>query len=171
MEKSDKNDLAIIYKPHAYPHTMTKTHAQFQNDRYKTVRGVVLTRGTHCQNFEGEKWLSSQYGKTDKNKLTIIYKPHAHPHTMMKTHAKFQNDRYKTVRGVALTIGTHCLYIEGVKWQSSQCGKWQKWSYNYTQTICTSSFHEENTRKVSKRSIQNCKRSCAHKTPWINVNG
>ena len=27
--------------------TMKKTNAKFQNDRYKTVRGVALTRGTH----------------------------------------------------------------------------------------------------------------------------
>ena len=53
--------------------------------------------------------------KVTKNDLTIISKLQAHPHTMKKTHAKFQNDRYKTVRGVALTRGTHCLYIEGEK--------------------------------------------------------
>ena len=47
--------------------------------------------------------LRSQGGKSDKNNLTNISKPHAHPHTMMKTHAKFQKDWYKTVRGVALT--------------------------------------------------------------------
>ena len=41
--------------------------------------------------------------KVTKNNLTIISKPHAHPHTMMKTPAKFQKDWYKTVRGVALT--------------------------------------------------------------------
>ena len=50
--------------------------------------------------------------KVTKNVLTIIPKPHAHPHTMKKTHAKFQNNQYKTVRGVVLTRGTHCLYIE-----------------------------------------------------------
>ena len=148
--------------------------ANFQNNRYKTVRGVVLTRGTHCRYIEGEKWLSSQCGKSEercsnnytqttckssyheenickvskrsvqnckrscahkryplsiywgwkwlkftmwkkwqKNVLTIIPKPHAHPHTMKKTRAKFQNNQYKTVRGVALTRGTHCLDIEG----------------------------------------------------------
>ena len=79
---------------------MKKTYAEFQNDRYKTVRGVAITRDTHCQYIEGEKCLS-QRGKNDKNNLTS--KPHAHPHTMKKTHAKFQNDRYKTERGVALT--------------------------------------------------------------------
>ena len=109
--KSD-NDLTIISKPYAHPHTMKKTYAKFQNNRYKTVRGVALTRGTHCLYIEGEKWLSSQCGKSDKNVLTIIPKPYAHPHTMKKTHATFQNNEYKTVRGFALTRGTHCLYIE-----------------------------------------------------------
>ena len=108
---------------------MKKTYAKFQNDRYKTVRGVALTRGTNCLYTEGEKWqkwLSSQCGKSDKNVLTIISKPHAHTHTMKKTYAKFQNDRYKTVRGVALTRGTHSLYTEGEKWVSSQCEKSDK---------------------------------------------
>ena len=50
-----------------------------------------------------------------KTDLTIILKPHAHPHTIKKTLAKFQSNQYKTVRGAALTRGTHCLYIEGEK--------------------------------------------------------
>ena len=57
----------------------------------------------------------TMWKKVTKNVLTIIPKPHAHPQTMKKTYAKFQNDRYKTVRGVALTSGTHCLYTEGEK--------------------------------------------------------
>ena len=51
--------------------------------------------------------------KVTKNVLTLILKPHAHSHTTKKTYVKFQDDRYKTVGGVALTRGTHCLYIEG----------------------------------------------------------
>ena len=51
----------------------------------------------------------------EKINLTITPKPHAHPHTMKKTHAKFHNNWYKTVRGVALTRGTNCLYIKGEK--------------------------------------------------------
>ena len=43
---------------------------------------------------------------TKKNHLTIISKPHAHSNTLKKTHAKFQNDGYKTVRGVALSRHT-----------------------------------------------------------------
>ena len=34
---------------------------------------------------------------------------------MEKTSAKFQKDWYKIVRGVALTRGIKCLYIEGEK--------------------------------------------------------
>ena len=137
MKKSEKNNLTITSKPHAYPQTMKKMHAKFHKNWYKTVREVVLTRGTNYLYIKGEKWLSSQCGKSDKNDLSIIFKPHAHPHTMKKTFEKFQNDRYKTVRGVVLTSGTHCLYIEGrkrlsstnclyiegQKWLNSQCGK------------------------------------------------
>ena len=98
--------------------------------------------------------------------------PHAHPHTMRKTHAKFQSNWYKTVRGVALTRDTLCLYNQGEKWLSSQCRKSDKnWSNNYVQSTCTSSYHEENTCKVSKQWVQNCKRSCAHKIPMLNVDG
>ena len=53
--------------------------------------------------------------KVTKHDLTIIAKPHAHPHTMKRTHAKFHNHWYKTVRGAAFTRGTHCLYIGGEK--------------------------------------------------------
>ena len=67
----------------------------------------LCSRGTHCLYIEWEK--------VTKNDLTIISKPHAHPHTMIKTYATFQNDRFQTVRGVALTRGTHCLHIEGEK--------------------------------------------------------
>ena len=88
----------------------------------------LCSRGTHCLYIEGEKWLSSQCGKKvkKKNNLTIRSKPHAHPHTMKKMHAKFHNNPYKTVRGVALTRGTNCLHIKSEKWLSSQCGKSNK---------------------------------------------
>ena len=49
--------------------------------------------------------------KVTKSDLTIISKSHTHSRTIKKTYAKFQNDQYKTVRGI--TSGTHCLYIEG----------------------------------------------------------
>ena len=57
----------------------------------------------------------TMWKKVTKNNLTLISKPHAHPHAMKKTYAKFQNHQYKIVRGVVLTSGTHCLYTEGEK--------------------------------------------------------
>ena len=58
---------------------------------------------------------STMWKNEKKKDLTIISKPHAHPHAMKKTHARFQNNRYKTVRGVALTRGTNCIYIKSEK--------------------------------------------------------
>ena len=93
------------------------------------------------------------------NDLTIISKPHAQPHTMEKTHAKYHNDWYKTVRGEVLTV--HILRVK-----NDQVHNMEKMTKNdlifYIQTACKSSYHEENTCKVSKQSEQNCKRSCAH---------
>ena len=57
----------------------------------------------------------TMWKNVNKNNLTITSKPHVHPQTMKKMHAKFHNNQYKTVRGVALTRGTNCLYIKGEK--------------------------------------------------------
>ena len=57
----------------------------------------------------------TMWKKVKKNNLTITSKPHAHPHTMKTMHAKFHNNPYKTLRGVALTRGTNCLNIKGEK--------------------------------------------------------
>ena len=84
----------------------------------------LCSRGTHCLYIEGEKWLSSQCGKSDKNDLTIISKPHAQPHTKKKTHAKFQNNRYKTVWGVALTRYPLSTYWG---WKITKFIMWKKW--------------------------------------------
>ena len=40
LQKSDKNNLRIISKPHAYFKTMTKTPVKFRKNWYKTVGGV-----------------------------------------------------------------------------------------------------------------------------------
>ena len=69
MEKVTKNDLTIISKPHAHahPHTIPwRKHMQSYKTIGTTLRGVRLTRGTHCLYIEGEKWLSSQWWKSDK---------------------------------------------------------------------------------------------------------
>ena len=44
VEKVTKIDSTIMSNPNAHPHTMRKTHAKFQNNGCKTVRGVALTR-------------------------------------------------------------------------------------------------------------------------------
>ena len=44
VEKMTKIDPTIMSNPYAHPHTMRKTHAKFQNNGCKTVRGVALTR-------------------------------------------------------------------------------------------------------------------------------
>ena len=56
-----------------------------------------------------EKWLSSTCGKSDKNNLRIISKPHAYLQTMFKSLVQFQKNRHKTVGGVAHT--RYPLYI------------------------------------------------------------
>ena len=80
-----KTNLTILFEPYAHPHTMKKTHAKFQNNQYKTVRGVALTRGTHCLYIEVKNDKVHNVEKVTKNNLTIISKSHAHLHTMMKT--------------------------------------------------------------------------------------
>ena len=60
--------------------------------------------------FTMRKKVKKKKKKKKKKKSTITSKPHAHPHTMKKMHAKFHNNGCITVRGVALTRGTHCLY-------------------------------------------------------------
>ena len=152
-----------LYEKHM--HRLWRKHLQ----RCKKI-SIKLYEELCSQGSPGLSWgwkmtKFTMWKKVKKKKnLTITSKPHAHPHTMKKMHAKFHNNRYKTVRGVALTRGTNCLYIKGEKWRSSQCGKSdKKCSNNYIQTTCTSSYYEKNICKVSKWSVQNCKRSWAHK--------
>ena len=44
MQKSKKDNLRIISKPHAYFQTMTKIPVKIRKNRYKTVGGVAPTR-------------------------------------------------------------------------------------------------------------------------------
>ena len=62
MEKVTKNNLTIISKAHAHLYTMEKTHAKFQNDWYKTVGGVVLTR--HPAKFQND-WYKTELCSQD----------------------------------------------------------------------------------------------------------
>ena len=70
-----------------------------------------------------EKWLSSTCGKSDKNNLRIISKPHAYLQTMYKTPVKFQKNRYKTVGGVA-----HTRYLLSIHFDSKNARKMAKFN-------------------------------------------
>ena len=67
-EKSDKDNLRIVSKPHAYVQMMSKTPLKFQKNQYKTVGGDVHTRYTLSIHFVKmpEKWPSSTCGKSYK---------------------------------------------------------------------------------------------------------
>ena len=104
-EKVSKINLRIISKAHAYLQSIIcKVSKESES---KTEGGVAHTRHPlsihfHCQNTE--KRLSSICKKkVSKINLRIISKPHAHLQCMMKTSVKFQNNRNKTVGGVAHT--------------------------------------------------------------------
>ena len=121
---------------------------------------VIITQATS----EGSNYPAHQHslyikGENWQKLLQQLYANHMHILISWRKHTQ----SFKSVRGVALTTNTHCLYIQGEKWLSLQCLKSDKnWSNNYVQSTCTSSYHEENTCKVSKQLVQNCKRSCAH---------
>ena len=70
-----------------------------------------------------EKWLSSISGKSDKNNLRIISKPHAYLQTMSKTHVKFQKNQYKTVGGDA-----HTRYPLSIHFHSKNARKMAKFN-------------------------------------------
>ena len=138
--KSNKNILTIIPKP-----TCTSSYHEENICSFKPI-GIKLLEEWRSQEvpivyIEGEKWLSSGYGKSDKNVLTIIPKPHTHPHTMKKTHAKFQNNQYKTVRGVAPTV-----YI--LRWKTTKFTMWKKWQNNLT--IISKPYAHLHTMKKKK---------------------
>ena len=150
---------------------MEKTQAKIHNDWCKTVRRVALTRGTHCPYIEGQK-LRFTIWKNDKKWTnnyiqTTCTSSYHEENTCKVSKRSVQNCK----RSCA-----HKRYPVSIYWgwkltKFTMWKKWQKWSKNYIQITCTSSYHEENTCKVSKRSVQNCKRSCANKTPRVNVDG
>ena len=154
---------------------MAKTCAKFQKDRYKIVCGVALTRwplSIHFHRIWGQEMTKFAKWKKWQKLKQGLYLNHMHIFRPWRKHEQ----SFKKI-GIKLyeelhSQGTHCLYIEVKEWLSSRSGKSdKKKSHNYIQTTCTSSYHDENTCKVSKRLVQNCKRSCAHKTPRVNVDG
>ena len=116
-----------LYEKHMHIFRLWRKHVQSCKKISVKLYEELCSRGSHCLYIEDEKMTKfTMWKKNKKNYLTITSKPHAHPHTMKKMHAKFHNNPYKTVRGVALTRGTNCLHIKGEKWLSSQCGKSDK---------------------------------------------
>ena len=79
---------------------------KFQKNQYKSVGGVAPTRYPlfiHIVKDNARKMAKFNFQKSDKNNLRIISKQHAYLQTMTKAPVKFQNNRYKNVRGVAPT--------------------------------------------------------------------
>ena len=81
----------IISKSYANLQTMAKTCTKVQKDQYKIVWGVALTRYPLSQHFHriwGQKWQSSQSGKSNKNKrkdyIQIICTSSDHGENMCK---------------------------------------------------------------------------------------
>ena len=80
---------------------MVKTSEKFQKNWNKTV-GVAhirypLSIHFHCQNARKMTKFKLQNQSRSKNNLKIIYKPHAHLQSMVKTSVTFQKNRNKTV--------------------------------------------------------------------------
>ena len=68
-------------KPHAHIHSMQKTCAKFQNNRWKSVRGVVPTRyplSIPFDNISYQKRLSSQGRKRERKIIKGLYPNHMH---------------------------------------------------------------------------------------------
>ena len=83
-----------------------------------TVHSLSLSKYRKTTKFNLQK-------KVSKINLRIISKPHAHLQSMMKTSVKFQNNRNKTVGGVA-----HTRYLLSIH------------------------FHYQNARKMTKFKLQ-----------------
>ena len=158
----------IISKPHAHLQTMEKTCAKFQKDRYKIVWGVALTRyplSIHFHRLWGQEMTKFAKRKKWQKLMQGLYPNHIHIfwpwRKRVQSFKKIVIKLYVELR----SQGTHCLFTQVKKWQFTKWEKWQKI------TTRISSYHDENTCKVSKWSVQNCKRNCAHKTPRVNVDG
>ena len=107
-------NLRIIFKPHAHSQSMVKTSVKFKRNRNVTKGKVVHTRyplsiHLHCQNAGKTTMFKLQ--KSVKINLRSISKLHGHFQSMIKTSAKFQKNRNKTVGGVARTRFTFIVKI------------------------------------------------------------
>ena len=139
-----------------------------QQNQTRAVSGSDYSPATALSE-EKDKLVTENWKDREKKYPRIIPNPHAHLHSMQKTSAKFQNNLCKTVRGVAPTRYPLSIHFASISYKNqkkkketkfTKQKKWEKIKY-YTKTICISSFHAENICKVSRQSVENCKRNCA----------
>ena len=140
-------------------HILKKTCVKFKKDWCKIIRGVAITRYPLSIHLRSGNNKVHKAEKSDKKYCKDYIKSTCtssdYGEKMRKVLKKIDIKLYEEL----CSWGTHWLYIEGEKWLSSQWGKSNK------------NHHEENTCKISKRSIQNCKRSCAHKRYPLYIEG
>ena len=147
--KSDKNKLKNYIQTTCTSADSGENMQSFKKTGIKLYE-ELQSQSTVCT-FEVRKWRSTQSRKKWWKLMQGLYQKHMDIQTMAKTCAKLQKDWYKGIcmRSCAHKVPTvYILRME--KDLSSQCGKSDKeWSNSYIQTTCISSYHGENTCKVS----------------------
>ena len=110
-QKKWEKIINVIYQNQMHIFISSRKHLKFQNDRWKTVRGVVLTRYPVSIHFDS---ICVKKEKVRRNNQNIIPKPHDHFHSMPKISAKFQNNWWKIVRGVAPTRYQLSIHFDSI---------------------------------------------------------
>ena len=113
-----RKNKSIIPKPHAHLHSMLKTSAMFQNNWKKTV-GVASTRYALSVHFDSISYQKrTKFTKQKKWEKIIkgLYPNHMHIFIPCWKHRIFQNNLWKTVKGVAPTRYPAYFYIWKVNW-------------------------------------------------------
>ena len=80
--------------------------------------------------------------KAQKKVTQWLYEKHMHIFRLWRKHVQSCKKINIKMYEELCSWGSHCLYIEGEKWLSSQCGKkYKKKKFNnYIQTTCTFSY-------------------------------
>ena len=116
----EKNKVSYQNQIHIF--IPCRKHLQSFKTNGGKLKKELRLQGTHCLYtliafHTKKKRLSSQSRKSEK-KLSIIPKPHAHLHSMQKTSAKFENNQWKTVRGVAPTRYPLSRHFDSISYQT-----------------------------------------------------
>ena len=123
VEKVTKINLKIISKPRALLQTQEKTCAKFQKDQFKIVWEVAITRYPLSIHLRSENDKVQKEQKSDKKIWQGLYEKHMHIFRLWRKHVQSSKKISIKLYEELCSRGTHCLYIEGEKWLSSQCGK------------------------------------------------